>query len=228
MALQGEAAVIIRLDRPETDLDEYYTWQNGEHFPERLGIPGFRRGRRFRSVTAPRYLTVYEADSMAVLTGPHYLARLNHPTPLTRKVAPRSVGMMRGDCQVVFSQGLGAGGAIGSIFLWVPALASDRLKNELIAQRLPSVLQEPRILAAHLCSTHVAASTAEVTERKGRDIRVPDWVVLLEGVSPGAVEAAAKAHLADDALHALGAQGAIERDVYTLEMSLDSLWMGAT
>jgi hypothetical protein len=226
MALKGKAAVIIRLDRPETDLAEYYTWQNGEHFPERLSIPGFQRGRRFRSIAGPRYLTVYEADNMAVLTGPHYLARLNNPTPLTRKVAPRSLGMMRGDCQVEFSQGQGAGGAMASIFLWAPAANASLLRGALTTTLLPKALSAPEILAAHLCSTNAAASTAEVTERKGRDIRVPDWVVLIEGVSPGAV-AAASTQLSDDTLRAAGVEGHIERDTYTLEMSLDPLWAGA-
>ena len=48
--------------------------------PERVGIPGFRRGRRYRACddgTRPEFFTLYEAESFEVLQGQDYADRLN-------------------------------------------------------------------------------------------------------------------------------------------------------
>lgn len=63
----------------------YQRWHNNEHIPERLSVPGFVRGRRYRSVTnALRFLMYYDTADLDVLTSPAYLARLNAPTPRTK------------------------------------------------------------------------------------------------------------------------------------------------
>ena len=56
--------------------DDFYEWHNREHMPERVGIPGFRRGRRYVAIEgAPEYFNLYEADSPEMLGGPDYLER---------------------------------------------------------------------------------------------------------------------------------------------------------
>ncbi|MET0542710.1 MAG: hypothetical protein ABWZ88_13245 [Variovorax sp.] len=63
----------------------YQRWHNNEHIPERLSIPGFVRGRRYRSVSDDtRFLMYYDTSSLEVLTSDAYLAALNAPTPRTR------------------------------------------------------------------------------------------------------------------------------------------------
>lgn len=67
-------------------------WYQHEHLPERLAVPGFRRGRRYEAVDdAPRFLTCYHAESTATFRSPAYLARLDDPTPLTRKIMSEAV-----------------------------------------------------------------------------------------------------------------------------------------
>ena len=47
MSLDGTGVVAIWHDLlPEAKAD-FYEWHNREHMPERLAIPGFRRGRRY-------------------------------------------------------------------------------------------------------------------------------------------------------------------------------------
>jgi hypothetical protein len=61
----------------EADFNEWY-WR--EHFPERLSLPGFRRGRRYRAITGtPRYFAWYELDAPEILASPAYLERLDQP-----------------------------------------------------------------------------------------------------------------------------------------------------
>lgn len=67
---------------------EYEDWYRNEHLPERVGVPGFRFGRRYEAVggASPRFFTYYEVETPGVLVSPAYLERSNNPTPQTRKV----------------------------------------------------------------------------------------------------------------------------------------------
>lgn len=63
----------------------YQRWHNAEHIPERLGIAGFVRGFRYRSVQDDtRFLMYYETEGPEVLTSEAYLSALNRPTGRTR------------------------------------------------------------------------------------------------------------------------------------------------
>ena len=119
MSLLGQAVVAIWNDVAPEGRDQFYEWHNHEHMPERVGIPGFLRGRRYRAVeAAAEYFTLYEAENASVLTGPHYLKRLNDPTPATRIVIPNYFrNMVRGVCGVRFSVGVGIGGVIVTLRL---------------------------------------------------------------------------------------------------------------
>ena len=104
MSLLGRAVVAIWNDVAPEGRDEFYEWHNHEHMPERAGIPGFLRGRRYQAGDAkPEYFTLYEAADASVLSGPDYLERLNNPTPATRRVIPNYFrNMVRGVCGVRF------------------------------------------------------------------------------------------------------------------------------
>jgi hypothetical protein len=64
----------------------YQQWHNCEHMPERVAIPGFREGRRYRAMDGrPHFLMFYETESTGVLASPAYMAALNAPTEWTRE-----------------------------------------------------------------------------------------------------------------------------------------------
>ncbi|MFK7943639.1 MAG: antibiotic biosynthesis monooxygenase [Paracoccaceae bacterium] len=85
----------------------YETWYQGEHLLERLGIPGFLRGRRYQSVAGTTaYFTYYEVSEPGVLTSPAYLARVNDPTPMTRHIMTGTfLNMSRTICRVAERKG---------------------------------------------------------------------------------------------------------------------------
>src|SRR6185436_6393906 len=64
MALIGQGVLIIwHAMTPEGDL-EMIRWHDREHVAERVGIPGFRRGRRYDTPAGTReYLDIYETES---------------------------------------------------------------------------------------------------------------------------------------------------------------------
>ena len=111
MSLAGSGAVCIWHDIAPEATDEFYQWHNREHMPERVGIPGFLRGRRYIAVAgAPAYFNLYEAESAEVLGGKDYLDRLNAPTEWTRRVVPSFRRVSRSICRVAYSEGVGQGG----------------------------------------------------------------------------------------------------------------------
>jgi hypothetical protein len=66
---------------------EFEAWFQGEHLLERLAVPGFLFGRRHQAISGScGYFNFYLVESPAVLTSRPYLERLDHPTPMTRKV----------------------------------------------------------------------------------------------------------------------------------------------
>src|SRR3954467_11979107 len=111
MSLAGQAVVAIWNGIAEEGRTEFYEWHNREHMPERVGIPGFVRGRRYVAVDAqPEFFTLYETASVAVLSGPDYLARLNAPTEWTRRATAHFTDTARSLCRVALTAGVGMGG----------------------------------------------------------------------------------------------------------------------
>jgi len=93
--------------------DFYERWYMHEHFPERLGVPGFRRGRRYEAVEADRqYFTFYELDGPDVLFSEAYLARLDAPTAWTQRIMPALKGMVRTVCERLERKGRALGGYV--------------------------------------------------------------------------------------------------------------------
>ena len=183
MSLLGKAAVAIWQDpRPEARQD-YFEWHNREHMPERVGIPGFLRGRRYCAVRGqPEFFTLYEAASLAVLTGPDYLARLEHPTQWTQRVAPQLQNNVRSLCEVALTLGSGVGGLA---MTWRYDVAPEKAAAHrgLVEDRLRALAQRPGIVGAHLCLGDVAASSVQTAEKRTRPTKAltPAWVLIAEG-----------------------------------------------
>jgi hypothetical protein len=89
-ALRG--LMVVRFTPNPGFEDKLNRWYNEEHFPERMRIPGFRVGRRFRSVdaTPTSYLAMYELDSLAVLETDEYLNTREPASPWTEEVRRNS------------------------------------------------------------------------------------------------------------------------------------------
>ena len=98
----GAAALGIWIDVDAGALDDFNAWYREQHIPERLGVPGFLRGRRYEATGGgPAYFTLYETDDAAVLSSAPYLARLNAPTEWTRRVLPSMRTMIRNAYRLV-------------------------------------------------------------------------------------------------------------------------------
>ena len=151
--LAGEAVVAIWNNIHPDARDQFHDWHINEHMPERVGIPGFRRGRRYIAAdpapelsTHPEFFTLYEADTMQVLLGTDYANRLNDPTPATKAVTAAFRDRHRSLARVEVSHGPGMGGALLTIRFTCDA--SHRLAVRALVR---AAAQATRMTGAHLC-----------------------------------------------------------------------------
>ena len=218
MSLNGSGAVAIWHDLLPAAKDEFTEWHNREHMPERLGIPGFNRGRRYIAVHgAPEYFNLYEADSPQVLCGPEYLQRLNAPTPWTRQVVTSFRAVARGICRVLYSAGVGQGAAMLTLRFEVANGAQEAVAGLLREQVLPAVVGLHGVVGVHLCRADEEGSRVETAERKARSgaTSIPEWIVMIEGGDAGAVEDGVRPVRA--ALGALADVHGLDQATYTLQ-----------
>ena len=101
MSLIGSAAMVAIYDVEGGWEDRHDHWHSHEHMEERVGIPGFLRGRRYLAEgPGTRCFILYEATSLDVLTSEAYLACLNHPTAWSSQTMPHFRNVTRTLCQV--------------------------------------------------------------------------------------------------------------------------------
>ena len=217
-ALFGGAAVLVWNDVAAAGREQFYQWHDKEHIPERLAVPGFRRGRRYsKPGHSPEWLTFYEADDLAVLVSPAYLARLNAPTPATRATLEFFQNTSRAVCCVVHSVGSSSGGLVLAMRLEAPAAQSDAVRQHLVSDVFPRAAALVGVLACHLFVADQPASHLSTAESSTRAFDVPSWVLLIEA---SAVAAARQAQRLIDTpdLRQLGASVRNDAAIYALEI----------
>jgi hypothetical protein len=221
MSLLGKAAVAMWWSvRPEQRA-EFGDWHSHEHFPERMSIPGFRRGSRWTGTTdAEGFFVLYELAEYAVLTSKGYLDRLNAPTPWSAKMMPHHLGMVRSQCRVVESFGGGIAVSLATIRLSPQAGREADLQAHLV-NTLGTLAQKPGLTGAHLLRTDTPRTSVPTTEQqiRGKD-GAADWIVLLSGYDADVVETVIASPFSPQSLGALGAQSNPTIGRYRLAFSM--------
>jgi hypothetical protein len=217
MPLLGSAAVAMWWEISAELRAEFEDWHTHEHFPERLSIPGFLRGSRWADrAGGDGFFVMYELDAYATLTSPHYLARLNDPTPWSAKMMPHHRNMVRSLCHVEESFGGGVARSMATIRLSpLPAAANDLRVR--LRERLSALAHLPAITGAHLLRTDTPAhaTTREQAIRGGAD-SFADWIVLISGYDARAVAGLAHDRLSAASLAADGAEPGSVASFYDL------------
>ncbi|HET7875412.1 MAG TPA: hypothetical protein VFN71_07785 [Methylomirabilota bacterium] len=223
MSLLGTAILAFWADIEPAGEADYLHWHTKEHMPERVGIPGFLRGRRYVAVKgAPKYFMMYETESVATLAGPAYVERLNNPTPWTQRCLKLFRNSNRTACRTAASVGRGLGEAMATLRLGPTAGNDTRLREWLTRTAFPALLSRPDIVGVHLCEADLEATQVRTEEKKLRDR--PDeaarWVVLVEGIEPEALDVACAELLDPEALRAHGAAADPVLGIYRLHYIL--------
>lgn len=171
--------------------DDYNMWHSREHMPERLAVPGFRRGRRGVAIDAPieqKYFMMYEVATPEVLVSAPYLARLDDPTPWTRAILSAYIAPSRTVCRVLASKGHGVAGWLATLQI----SGADRATARALAcgAWIADTMQRNGILAAHAIEGDPELGqqpTAEKRFRESRGVRdrTVDFALLVDAFDRG-------------------------------------------
>jgi len=221
MALRGRAFLSLwsgLLPGYERELDR---WHTIEHMPERLGVPGFLRGRRYMLSGASDHamFILYEAAHIETFRSPGLLARLNDPTEWSKKVQPALVNFIRSPCQTLVSLGEGVGGALMTIRL---SLGSGDVieAGHSLASAAPTIARLHGVTGVHI-GQYVPdpVVTAETKLRPTTSSAAFSFVLLIEGIGISELESVAHDVIA---AAARASPRSCETGVYRLAYLLDS------
>jgi hypothetical protein len=187
----GRGFMAIWSDISPSDFEFYHRWLLKEHFPERVGIPGFIAARVFRRQAGAdfQFFIIYETEAPEVLASPAYVARLNSPTPMTQQVMPKLKNFVRGAGRVVQSSGVCGGGTAKVLRFEEPhALLGDEPARNVLFRKINEM---DRVLAVRLFEVDAAATTIQTEEKKIRTSReeIYSQLLVIEAVDLEALKA---------------------------------------
>lgn len=225
MALAGDGTLCLWFDVAPEKVDDFYEWHNREHMPERLGNAGFRSGRRFVAVRAPKqFFVLYETKSPDTVSGPEYMNNVRFGTAWSART--QLLNTHRAIFRIGFSIGHGQGGSILSLRFRVAEGREEEQRRLLAHDILPKLIDDPGIVGCHLGriderAMHASANQGIQSKFHAPEHIGPDWMILIEGGRDvEALERVARARLADAALIGAGATGPIEASLYDLQYGL--------
>jgi hypothetical protein len=220
MSMLGKAALAMWWDVCAESRPELEHWHAHEHFPERLAIPGFLRASRWTTVTDGQgFFVMYELQDHEVLSSAAYAARLNAPSPWSKRMMPLHRNMVRAQCRVVQSHG--AVTARHALTIRCSPVNGDMetLQRTLVGLAA-SIPQQPGIVGMHVLR-HEAPPLAVTTEQKirGNGDRAADCVIVVCGYEITALRRLEAAEFGEPRQNGPGAAYGTERQFHQLAYS---------
>ncbi|MEO8316924.1 MAG: hypothetical protein ABJA75_10075 [Bradyrhizobium sp.] len=133
--MRGAGFLAIWSDVEPRHLTDYRHWLTREHTTERVMTQGFLASRVFRLLHSDlnRFFILYELEAPDVLDGPAYLARLNAPTPWSKRIMPLLGNFIRGGGMMAARAGRGEGSTVVALRLEHLPKDSNRLAGDIAA-----------------------------------------------------------------------------------------------
>ena len=215
MAVWGDTA-------PDGDA-EFSEWYHREHIPERVGMPGWRNGRRYRKIGRGRhkYLAVYDVDRMSCFDDPAYRHALDHPTEWTTRMMPHFRNFVRATSRVRFSSGEALGSVIATVRYDPAGGDAEAIARWLAGTALHDLRNREGITRVQHWQADMDRSLAKTSEqaiRAGKDGKAP-FTAVVEGTERAFVEAALAEAGIVDGLKERGA-GNVEPGLYSMLFAL--------
>jgi len=212
MSLLGKGAMTMWHQVKPGMAADHDEWHSHEHIPERIGLPGFRRGRRCRSADGESgWFIMYEVDDLAVLSSPAYLARLNDSSAWSCRIIPGLEDMNRTVSTVRCSHGTGVGAFLVTIRFAPEDVADAERFAEHCRQGFVDLTRAKGVVGAHLLEGDRTVRHLRTREKSLREEpdTVSDWIALMEGYDRELLDAAC-----DDWLNNARVAGKLRRDRY--------------
>jgi hypothetical protein len=222
MSLLGTGALAMWWDVAPHLRAEFEHWHSHEHFPERMSVPGFRRGSRWTdAIGRGEFFVLYELESYEVLTSAPYLERLNSPTPWSLKMMPHHRRMVRSQCRVLETFGGGVARAMATVRI-SPEAGQAELLHSRLRDILPTLPSRAGLSGAHLLLTQTPDIAATREQRiRGLD-GAADWIVLVSGYDASALLDLTEHELGAAALLTVGTQAEVIVGLYDLSHTLSA------
>ncbi len=216
------------LDVEQENESDFLEWHSREHLVERMGVPGFLKGRRFhQSESSPHYLILYEVESLSVLSSAPYLERLNRPTPWTIKASKAMRSGFRSAYQLVWSGAGMEGGYILAIRFSPDDPVNSPAKVQAYAQE--RLLGNCGIVNAWLaCPDQPTSTISTVESRQSGNAYAPEWLLLVEGVSEAALRLVLTNELSAQRFRAWGVDRPPIAGIFQLQARIDRHAVSAT
>jgi len=222
MSLKRVGMLCTRMDVDSTDVAEFNRWFDKEHMEERVRIPGFLDARRYVAITgAPKYLNLYETESLTVFDSPEYRQRTCQPNPMVDEDDGKVQELSSGVGQINISQGFGHGCFVA--FTWLKPVDGQEKKAKRVVcpPGISNTNQTDDILSAHVLESDARLSGpppgVSAPERKNE--KANDWFVIVEGTDAEIVSEVCKKRLTSEVFQKLGAANLISNSVFALRSS---------
>ena len=152
-----DRAILFSEMTPESDWeDDFNAWYDTEHIPVRMDVDGFTGAQRYRHVSGPSYLAVYDMISTDVLAGDAYRLVKEKPSDLTKKMLSSVSGFTRYIGSLISSQENPQldtdphdAAVLYAVFFNVPQSAHDEFSDWYTQDHVPKLLGHKDWLAVH-------------------------------------------------------------------------------
>lgn len=169
---------------------EFNAWYDEEHIPERMSAPGFLDSARYQALKGgPRYLAVYELESVEAVQTPEYLKMSQNPTDWTKRMSPTAIGRgtVRNICTQIYpseidpdNTGRGMAPALQVGRMEVPPEIEAKYNDYYDNQRTPRNLLVPGCVAVRRYHV-VEGSPKYLTMYEFEHEKVPETLAWNEG-----------------------------------------------
>ena len=154
---KGSALLMVFTNIDSEHDFEFNKWYVEEHLPERLSAPGFLDAAPYQATKgSPRYLAIYELESLATMQTPEYLHMSQNPTEWTKRIGPSGAGrgVVRNICEQISPKesdpdimGRGMAPAIQVGRMIVPEEIESKYNDYYDSERTPRNMTVPGCLA---------------------------------------------------------------------------------
>lgn len=179
------AILTIWTDIPAEIEADFNDWYNREHLPDRIRrMPGFLRGRRYAAMAgAPKFLTLYDLESSAVMLSEAHVALRRQRTARDLLFVPRFQNTIKGICDVVCRVGEGEAGFLVAM----PVIAQPGRETEFSHWVCDELLPELARLRGITSATYAVRNAAVTQASSAKDDRAGDRylenIIVIEAAS---------------------------------------------
>ena len=180
----SQAILFVMNDIASNVEDEFNTWYETQHVPERMAIDGFLSASRWRHMAghSQAYMATYHCHGTDTLTQAAYLERLENPTEWTRRIMPQFSNVVRSVCHETWAEGADRGTHATVIRCAAHIDTEKQARQYLISAmtaRIRTYASITRIALWEAAEGPVSQASPEETLRGTSDQRV-NWIIFIQ------------------------------------------------